>query len=52
MNRTGRLVEEGETVTDDGVRLLVEPIENNRILEVRSEPSSVETTAAESQDGA
>ena len=36
-DRTGRLVEEGESVTHDGVRLVVETAENNRILEVRVE---------------
>ncbi len=34
-DRTGRIVEEGETVTYDDVRLVVETAEHNRILEVR-----------------
>ncbi|WP_277540559.1 hemolysin family protein [Haloarcula laminariae] len=41
MSRTGRLVDEGETVTHDGATLTVETAENNRVLEVRidlSEP--------------
>jgi len=43
MSRTGRLVEEGETVTHDGVSLTVETAENNRVLEVRVElPEAVE----------
>ncbi len=37
LDRTGRVVEEGESVTYDGVRLEVETAENNRILEVRVE---------------
>ncbi|MCL9812377.1 hemolysin family protein [Natranaeroarchaeum aerophilus] len=36
-DRAGRLVEEGETVTHDGVKLVVQTAENNRILEVRIE---------------
>ncbi|QSG04236.1 hemolysin family protein [Natranaeroarchaeum sulfidigenes] len=36
-DRAGRLVEEGETVTHDGVKLVVQTAENNRILEVRVE---------------
>ncbi|WP_324661587.1 hemolysin family protein [Haloarcula sediminis] len=35
MSRTGRLVDEGETITYDGVSLTVETAENNRVLEVR-----------------
>ncbi|WP_262176009.1 hemolysin family protein [Haloarcula laminariae] len=41
MSRTGRLVDEGETVAHDGATLTVETAENNRVLEVRidlSEP--------------
>ena len=33
--RAGRLVEEGEGVTCEGVSLVVETTENNRVLEVR-----------------
>ncbi|TYL38231.1 DNA-binding protein [Natronococcus pandeyae] len=36
-DRAGRIVEEGESVTYDDVRLVVETAENNRILEVRVE---------------
>lgn len=36
-DRAGRVVEEGEAVTHDGVRLVVESVENNRVLEVRVE---------------
>ncbi|MFC4439327.1 MULTISPECIES: hemolysin family protein [Natrialbaceae] len=36
-DRAGRIVEEGESVTYDDVRLVVETAENNRILEVRIE---------------
>jgi len=34
-NRAGRLVEEGETITFDGVKIRVELVENTRILKVR-----------------
>ena len=44
MDRTGRLLTEGESVTDDGVRFVVETAENNRILEVRVELPAAETT--------
>jgi len=37
LDRTGRLVDEGETVTHDGVSLTAETVENNRVLEVRVE---------------
>jgi len=37
MSRAGRLVDEGETVTQDGVVLTAETVENNRVLEVRIE---------------
>ncbi len=36
-DRAGRLVEEGETVMHEGVKLVVQTAENNRILEVRIE---------------
>ncbi|MBX0302594.1 hemolysin family protein [Haloarcula salinisoli] len=43
MSRAGRLVDEGETVTHDGVSLTVETAENNRVLEVRvALPETVE----------
>lgn len=35
--RVGRVLEEGESVTHDGVRLVVETVDNNRILEVQVE---------------
>ncbi|THE65070.1 HlyC/CorC family transporter [Salinadaptatus halalkaliphilus] len=34
-NRAGRLVEEGEEITYDGVRITVESVENTRILKAR-----------------
>ncbi|WP_158058969.1 hemolysin family protein [Halorussus halophilus] len=34
-NRAGRLVEEGEDITYDGVRLYVEQVENTRIMKAR-----------------
>ncbi|MFC6755972.1 MULTISPECIES: hemolysin family protein [Haloarcula] len=44
MSRTGRLVDEGETVAHDGVSLTVETAENNRVLEVRvALPEAVES---------
>ncbi|WP_226482162.1 hemolysin family protein [Natrinema amylolyticum] len=49
-NRAGRLVEEGEEITYDGVRITVEDVENTRImmarlkkLEVADEESETET---------
>jgi CBS domain containing-hemolysin-like protein len=45
MNQTGRLTEEGQGVTYDGIRFVVETAENNRILEVRLELPDTETTA-------
>jgi len=47
MSRTGRLVDEGETVTHDGVSLTVETVENNRVLEVRVDLSE---TADQSEE--
>ncbi|MCX2817768.1 hemolysin family protein [Haladaptatus sp. F3-133] len=41
-NRMGRLVEEGETVVDQGVTLTVEETENTRILRVRVEKEEQE----------
>jgi CBS domain containing-hemolysin-like protein len=52
INRTGRLVEEGEAVTYDGIRLIVETAENNRILEVRIELPDTGATSNKSPDGA
>jgi CBS domain containing-hemolysin-like protein len=34
-NRAGRLVEEGEEITYDGVRIQVEQVENTRIMKAR-----------------
>jgi CBS domain containing-hemolysin-like protein len=34
-NRAGRLVEEGETITYDGTEILVEQVENTRIMKAR-----------------
>ncbi|RQG94794.1 transporter associated domain-containing protein, partial [Natrarchaeobius oligotrophus] len=34
-NRAGRLVEEGEEITYDGVRITVETVENTRIMKAR-----------------
>jgi len=48
IDRTGRIAQEGESVTYDGVRLAVDTLDNNRILEVRIElPSADEPTAWE-----
>ncbi|ELY45922.1 hemolysin family protein [Natronorubrum sulfidifaciens] len=45
-NRAGRLVEEGEEITYDGVRITVETVENTRIMKARlrklEEPSEPE----------
>ncbi|WP_135805821.1 hemolysin family protein [Halorussus marinus] len=46
-DRTGRLAEEGESVTEDGVGLVVETAENNRVLEVRIELPGPETLVAD-----
>jgi putative hemolysin len=46
LDRAGRVVEEGETVTHDSVRLSAEITENNRILEVRVDlPADEENSA-------
>jgi putative hemolysin len=50
LNRTGRLVEEGEAVAYTGVNLVVETAENHRILEVRVELSDAENTTPKSPD--
>lgn len=50
MSQAGRLVEEGETVTYDGVGLTVESTENNRILEVRVELSDAKPRDTNSPD--
>jgi CBS domain containing-hemolysin-like protein len=51
INRAGRLVEEGEAVTHDGIRLVVSTVENNRLLNVRIERPDAGTTADRSRDG-
>ncbi|MFB6296743.1 MAG: hemolysin family protein [Halobacteriales archaeon] len=51
MDRTGRLPEEGESVTEAGVRLVVETVENNRILEVRVDPSGAGTSREPPESG-
>lgn len=51
LDQTGRLVEEGEAVTYDGVRLVVETAENNRILEVRVELTDVGPSVEELPEG-
>ncbi|NHN60625.1 hemolysin family protein [Halorussus rarus] len=48
-NRAGRLVEEGETITYDGVRLHVEQVENTRIMKARVTKLD-EQERAESED--
>ena len=57
-NRAGRLVEEGEEITYDGVRITVEDVENTRIMMARLtklEPDATasddETAAEESETG-
>jgi len=58
-NRAGRLVEEGEEITFDGVRITVETVENTRILKARlrkldqwfEEPDEEESTDEESAPG-
>jgi CBS domain containing-hemolysin-like protein len=48
-NRAGRLVEEGETITYDGVELHVEEVDNTRIIRVRIVPG--ETPPGADADG-
>jgi CBS domain containing-hemolysin-like protein len=58
-NRAGRLVEEGESITYDGVEIHVEQVENTRILKARvhrtdevyaDNEASAEPTETESDD--
>ncbi|NUB90159.1 HlyC/CorC family transporter [Haloterrigena sp. SYSU A121-1] len=56
-NRAGRLVEEGEEITYDGVRITVETVENTRIMKARlrkleqqPEPSEEPPDEAESDE--
>ncbi|MBX0296014.1 hemolysin family protein [Haloarcula nitratireducens] len=54
-NRAGRLVEEGETITYDGVEIRVEQVENTRIMKARvvrldpDDEEAAETDAEEAQ---
>ncbi|MEY7848841.1 hemolysin family protein [Natrarchaeobius sp. A-rgal3] len=48
-NRAGRLVEEGEEITYDGVRITVESVENTRIMKARLHKFEV---APDDEDGA
>ncbi|RQG96072.1 transporter associated domain-containing protein, partial [Natrarchaeobius oligotrophus] len=53
-NRAGRLVEEGEEITYDGVRITVETVENTRIMKARlhklEEPADDEDDDGEQRD--
>jgi len=52
-NRAGRLVEEGEDITYDGVRLRVEQVENTRIMKARvTRLDEEERSEAEQSEGA
>ncbi|MEF8831109.1 MAG: hemolysin family protein [Halobacteriales archaeon] len=51
LDRAGQLPGEGESVTDDGIRLTAETVENNRFLEIRIELGTAGATA-EGNDGA
>ncbi|WP_438267220.1 hemolysin family protein [Halorussus gelatinilyticus] len=52
-NRAGRLVEEGEDITYDGVRLRVEQVENTRIMKARvTKLDDQERAEAEPDEGA
>ncbi|MEF8757803.1 MAG: transporter associated domain-containing protein, partial [Halobacteriales archaeon] len=46
-NRAGRLVEEGEEITYEDVRIRVEEVENTRILKARLSRTADRETAAE-----
>jgi len=55
-NRSGRLVEEGETVEYDGVRIRIERVDNTRIMKARvtmldSDESEESAEAAEAESG-
>lgn len=52
-NRAGRLVEEGESISYDGVDITVESVENTRIMKARVEkrPATEETEGANSETG-
>jgi len=50
-NRAGRLVEEGETITYDGVEIRVEKVDNTRIMKARvNVPPEPSGAAAETDD--
>lgn len=48
-NRAGRLVEEGEEITYDGVRITVETVENTRILKARLKKLEVPNEESEAE---
>ncbi|QCS40846.1 hemolysin family protein [Natrinema versiforme] len=48
-NRAGRLVEEGEEITYDGVRITVETVENTRILKARLKKLEVPDEESEAE---
>ncbi|MFD1565301.1 hemolysin family protein [Haloarchaeobius amylolyticus] len=48
-NRAGRLVEEGEEITYDGVRITVETVENTRIMKARLKKLTVPDDDAEEE---
>ncbi|MEF8830840.1 MAG: hemolysin family protein, partial [Halobacteriales archaeon] len=51
-NRAGRLVEEGEAIEYDGVEILVEEVENTRIIEARVTRTADDEEAAAADDAA
>lgn len=50
-NRTVRVADEAEAMTDDGIRLTVETAEKNRILDTRIDPPKNEMAGNNSPDG-
>jgi len=51
-NRAGRLVEEGEEITYDGVRITVESVENTRIMKARLKKLAITDTEPEPDEEA
>ncbi|ELY78767.1 hemolysin family protein [Natrinema pallidum] len=49
-NRAGRLVEEGEEITYDGVRITVEDVENTRIMMARLTRLEADATASDGDE--
>ncbi len=49
-NRAGRLVEEGEQIEYDGIRIIVEEVENTRIKQARLEEFEPETDSEDDED--